>query len=124
MAGDGEVTVDFLKQRIAKFVKDRDWDSYHHPKELAISISIEAAELLEIFQWIEKRPKEEIKENKELMAAIKDELADIINYCIGLANQLEIDLSESVLSKIEKNESRYPVPMVKGKPREKIKPVS
>ncbi|GAF82678.1 unnamed protein product, partial [marine sediment metagenome] len=87
MAGDRDITVDFLKQRIARFVRDRDWDVYHHPKELAISISIEAAELLEIFQWIEKQSKEEIKENKKLMSAIRDELADIVNYCMGLANQ-------------------------------------
>ncbi|MBN2518776.1 MAG: nucleotide pyrophosphohydrolase [Candidatus Altiarchaeota archaeon] len=120
MVSDKETTVQFLKQRVERFVRERDWDVYHHPKELAISIAIEAAELLEIFQWIEKQPKEDIKRDEKVMSQIKDELADVINYCIGLANQLGIDISDSVVSKIEKNETRYPVARVRGKAREKV----
>ena len=96
-----------LKEEIARFVDERNWNKYHHPKELAISISIEAAELLEIFQWDEKIDIQEIRDDREAMSRIKGELADVVMYILSLANQLDIDLSEAVLEKLEKNRLKY-----------------
>ncbi len=93
------------KREIIKFAKDRDWDQFHTPENLAKSISIEAGELLECFQWNSKFDKEEVA----------DELADVVNYCILLGNKLNIDLEEIVLSKIKKNELKYPIDKSKGK---------
>lgn len=115
MKSDRDTTIQELKDRVEAFVQARDWDVYHHPKELAISICIEAAELLEIFQWVEKEPTARLKENKEAMQRISEELADVIDYCIGLANRLDIDISQAVLDKMESNERRYPADKVKGK---------
>lgn len=97
------------------FVDAREWDQYHHPKELAISISLEAAELLEHFQWKEKDTVEAIMSNAELMDSLKNELADLIIYSLTFANKLGIDVSEAVRSKIEENTRKYPAELVKGK---------
>lgn len=114
MVSDSDTTIQFFKDRIAKFVKERDWEKYHHPKEVAISISIEAAELLELFQWIEKEHIVKIKKNEKAMKEIKEELADIMDYCLALANQLDIDVSQALYDKIRKNEEKYPVEKIRG----------
>ena len=92
-------------ERIHKFTQDRDWDQFHHPENLAKSISIEAAELLECFQWSSDYDHERVV----------DELADILNYCILMADKLDVDIEEIILNKIEKNEIKYPVDKAKGK---------
>jgi len=92
------------KEVIVKFALDRDWDQFHTPENLAKSISIEAAELLECFQWDNNYKKEEVI----------DELADVVNYCVLLANKLDVDLEKIVLDKIAKNELKYPVNKAKG----------
>ena len=87
-----------------KFRDDRNWKQFHTPKDLALSISLEAAELLEVFQWsgadtfcLEKKDK------------IKEELADVLNYCILMADALDLDMDEIVQEKIRINEKKYPV---------------
>ena len=90
---------------IRKFNEERDWDQFHTPVHLAKSIVIEAAELLECFQWSnEEFDKEHACE----------ELADVVNYCIVLADKLNVDLEEIVLSKLQKNIENYPVEKAKG----------
>jgi NTP pyrophosphatase (non-canonical NTP hydrolase) len=94
-----------LQAKIDKFNKDRDWDQFHSPANLAKSISIESGELLECFQWNEdKYDKEEVNE----------ELADVINYCLQLATVLHVDVKEIVEAKLEKNAKKYPVEKAKG----------
>jgi dCTP diphosphatase len=93
------------KNKVIKFTHDRDWDQFHSPENLAKSISIEAGELLECFQWNSEYKKEEVI----------DELADIVNYCILLSDKLNVDLEEIVLSKLKKNEEKYPIEKSKGK---------
>lgn len=93
------------KDKVIKFTHDRDWDQFHSPENLAKSISIEAAELLECFQWNNEYKKEDVV----------DELADIVNYCILLSDKLNVDLEEIVLNKLKKNEEKYPVEKAKGK---------
>lgn len=93
------------KKEIIDFVNDRDWDQFHSPSNLAKSISIEAGELLECFQWDD--------ENFDV-EAVCDELADITNYCIQLADKLNVDLEEIVLKKLSKTKEKYPVEKAKG----------
>ena len=95
--------------KILKFRDDRDWKQFHNPKDLAISISLEAAELLEVFQWSGADVSNEGKQDK-----IKEELADVVNYCVLMADACELDLDEIVQEKIKINERKYPVEKAKG----------
>ena len=92
-------------ERIRKFSDDRDWDQFHTPANLAKSISIEANELLECFQW------DETNFNKE---HVKEELADVLVYCRNMLDALDLDEDEIVNSKMDKNETKYPVEKAKG----------
>jgi dCTP diphosphatase len=103
---DNKTTVKGLKDIVEKFVHERKWEPYHSPKNLAASISIEAAELLEIFQW-EDLDTGDTKVNKRLMSDIKDEAADIMIYLLSLANSLQFDLSDAVAKKMESNRKRF-----------------
>ena len=96
--------------QILKFRDDRDWKQFHNPKDLAISISLEASELLEVFQW---SGADTSSNNK--IEEIKEELADVVNYCILMADACGLDLDEIVQAKIEKNNEKYPVEKSKGK---------
>ncbi|WP_371411798.1 nucleotide pyrophosphohydrolase [Bacillus toyonensis] len=98
-----------LTDKVIQFRDDRNWKQFHNPKDLTISLSLEASELLENFQW--KSSEEAINKNIE---NIKDELADVLIYSILLANDLELDIEEIVKNKIEKNESKYPVEKAYG----------
>ena len=91
-------------KRIAEFTKERDWDQFHSPENLAKSIAIESGELLECFQWSSEANDEELKE----------ELADVMNYCIQLAQKKGYDVCEIINSKIDKNEKKYPIDKSKG----------
>lgn len=96
--------------KILKFRDDRGWKQFHNPKDLAISISLEAAELLEVFQWSGADVSNEGKQDK-----IKEELADVVNYCVLMADACELDLDEIVQEKIKINERKYPVEKAKGR---------
>lgn len=89
---------------VLKFRDDRDWRQFHNPKDLAISISLEAAELLEVFQWSAEDVKCDHKMDK-----IKEELADVVNYCILMADACGLDLDEIVHAKVMRNNEKYPV---------------
>jgi len=91
--------------RINKFVSDRDWNQFHSPANLAKSISIESAELLECFQWDNENY------NKE---HVLEELADVINYCVQMADKLDVDLDEIVNRKLDQTEKKYPIEKAKG----------
>ena len=112
---DKNNTIQQLKEMIFEFDDERDWHQYHHPKELSISISLEANELLENFQWKEKQSIDSIKGDEVLMNELKDELADVMIYCLNFANQLDIDVSSAIQKKIEKNMEKYPIELAKGK---------
>lgn len=107
---DDATSVDALKARIEAFVAERDWHKFHQPKNLAMSIAIEAAELMEHFQWPQSEPLDAIKADAERMAEVRDELADVLAYALSLANALDIDIASAVESKMQRNEVRYPPP--------------
>ena len=94
-----------VKQRIDKFNKDRDWDQFHTPANLAKSISIEANELLECFQW---------SDTNYDIEAVKEELADVMNYCIQMSMVLGVDIVDIINSKMDKTEKKYPVDKSRG----------
>lgn len=89
---------------VLKFRDDRDWKQFHNPKDLAISISLEAAELLEVFQW---SAADVVCENK--LNKIREELADVVNYCILMADACGLDLDEIVHEKVQLNNEKYTV---------------
>ena len=95
-----------LQQALIDFRDERDWKQFHNPKDLALALSIEAAELNEIFLW--KQP-EEANQDK-----IKEELADVIAYALLLANTYDLDINQIVLDKIRKNAEKYPIDRAKG----------
>ena len=97
--------LDILKQRIDKFNKDRDWDQFHSPVNLAKSISIESAELLECFQWSNEEFDKE---------AVLEELADVMNYCIQMSLVLDVDVVDIINKKMDKTEIKYPISKSKG----------
>ncbi len=96
-------------EEVLKFRDDRNWKQFHNPKDLAISISLEAAELLEVFQW----SAEDVwcREKKE---KVKEELADVLNYCILMADICGLDLDEIILEKVKKNGEKYPIEKAYG----------
>ena len=94
--------------QVLKFRDDRNWRQFHNPKDLAISISLEAYELLEIFQW---SGSDTVCENKK--EKIKEELADVLNYCILMADICGLDMDEIIQEKIKRNEEKYPVEKAK-----------
>ena len=91
--------------RIKRFTEDRDWDQFHSPANLAKSISIEANELLECFQW---------SDSDYDLEHVKEELADVIVYCQNMRDKLGLDVDEIVMSKMSKNEAKYPIEKAKG----------
>ena len=93
-----------LQQKIIEFRDARNWKQFHTPKDLAISLSLEAGELLENFQW--KSSEEAVKTNLE---NIKDEIADVVIYALLLSHELGIDVEKAVIDKINKNEQKYPI---------------
>jgi NTP pyrophosphatase (non-canonical NTP hydrolase) len=101
-----------VMQRIRTFRDERDWMQFHDPKNLAVSIVIESAELLEHFQWKDKAQVEKhIAENRDSVA---DEIADVAMYLFELADNLGIDLKSAMLAKLEKNAAKYPVEKARG----------
>lgn len=91
-------------KQIKEFNKQRDWEKFHTPENLAKSISIEAAELLECFQWNNKFNEQEVY----------DELADVLTYCVQLAITLDVNIEDIILQKLEKTKKKYPVEKAKG----------
>ncbi len=110
---DAQTTLQELKEKMARFVRERDWEQYHTPKNLSMSIAIEAAELMEHFQWLTIEQSKNLP--PEALHDIGEELADIVIYSLSLANNLGLDLSETVLAKMEKNILKYPKDKVRGK---------
>jgi NTP pyrophosphatase (non-canonical NTP hydrolase) len=104
-----EIPIDELRDHVQRFISERNWDRYHTPKNLAMSIAIEAAELMENFQWLTDKQSFEILQDDEACAQVVDELADILIYCLSLANKIDINISTAILDKLSRNEERYPI---------------
>jgi len=112
---DSTTTVAELKQLMADFGARRDWRRFHAPKNLSMSLAIEAAELMEHFQWISAEESRRVAENPDRLAAVGDELADVLCYALAMTNELGLDLSTAIRRKIAKNELKYPVEEYRGR---------
>jgi len=103
-----------LLQRLIEFRRERDWEQFHSPKDLAISLSIEASELLEWFQW--KNDDEiALQLNSDKREALEDEVADVVAYLTYLCHDIGLDINKAVAAKIDKNAQKYPIDKVKGR---------
>ncbi|MHA1166735.1 MAG: nucleotide pyrophosphohydrolase [Candidatus Hodarchaeales archaeon] len=112
---DSNTTLDFLKNKAQEFVDEREWRKFHSPKNLVMSIAIEAAELMEVFQWLTVSESIESLQKEEILDKIREELADVMVYCISLANTTNIDITESILEKMRKNDLKYPAELFRGR---------
>lgn len=103
-----------LIKLIDAFIQERDWEQFHSPKNLAMALSVESSELLEIFQWMKEEDSLKLKENPAILSKVEDELADIFYYLLRLSSKAEVDLSEALIRKMKKNAEKYPASQVKG----------
>lgn len=110
-----DVTVKSLTDKVQKFCEDRDWDQFHNPKDLAIGISTEANELLDIFRFKSEEEMKAIIMDDKKKEQIEDELADTLFFILRFAQMNQIDLGEILERKIAKNNEKYPVEKIKGK---------
>jgi dCTP diphosphatase len=103
-----------LQKKVIEFRDARDWAQYHNPKDLAISLSLEAAELLEIFQWKDPQEVEATKGDPERRRRVKEELGDILVYALNMCHAFGFDPSDVILKKLEMNAKKYPIDKAKG----------
>ena len=101
-----------LREKLRAFADERDWNQFHTPKNLAMALMVEAAELLEHFQWL--TPDQSLNLPEKSLAEVKEELADVLLYLIRIADKLGVDLHEAALLKMEKNALKYPADIVRG----------
>lgn len=97
-----------LQNRVNQFIADRSWQKYHTPKNLAMSITIEAAELMELYQWISVETSVKRIEDEEFMKKVTGEIADILIYTLSFASVSGIDIKKAIIDKLDKNEFRFP----------------
>lgn len=111
---DSTTTVEDLRQLVREFVNERDWEKFHAPKNVSMAMAIEVAELMEHFQWLSVEESRQLPQDPARLAAVGEELADVLCYGIALANTLGIDISETMQQKMEKNRAKYPVERYRG----------
>lgn len=112
---DAQTTVAELIKLIDDFVAEREWERFHDPKNLSMSMAIEAAELMEHFQWLRSEELTSVLEHERKMAQIREELADIIAYVLSFASTMGIDLSSALEDKMKKNALKYPAEDFRGR---------
>ena len=114
---DTSTTVASLKDAMRRFVAERDWEQFHSPKNLAMALSAEAAELMEHFLWMENAESHAVARDPARREEVADEIADVLGVCLALGNALDLDLSDVFLHKMSKNVLKYPVEKARGKYR-------
>jgi dCTP diphosphatase len=110
-----DLSLTLIRDQLRQFVAERDWAQFHTPKNLASALSVEAAELLEPFQWLKTGGPEEL--SADTLTAIRHEMADVLNYLVMLADQLDVDLLAAAQEKIVLNALKYPAAQVQGDAR-------
>jgi NTP pyrophosphatase (non-canonical NTP hydrolase) len=114
IAMDGHTTIASLRQQVAKFRDERDWLKFHNPKDLSIALSIESAELQELFLWKDIMDARDVRGDREQFRRTREEVADVLIYLLSLSDILDLDLSEAVTEKLEQNAKKYPIAKSKG----------
>jgi NTP pyrophosphatase (non-canonical NTP hydrolase) len=114
---DRTTTISALRDAMRTFVRDRDWEQFHSPKNLAMALSAEAAELMEHFLWMENSESRQVVTDPVRMRQVSDEIADVLGVCLALCNALDLDLSDIFLDKMSRNVLKYPADKARGKYR-------
>jgi dCTP diphosphatase len=114
---DDVTTIGVLKDKVRAFVTERSWERFHTPKNLVMGLAVEAAELMEPFLWLRAEESVRMASDPQALSAVADEMADVACYLLSLALVLNIDLSQAILSKIDKNAIKYPADQYRGRYR-------
>ena len=112
---DNNETVAELRQVVDRFVQERNWTQFHNPKNLAMALAIEAAELMEHFQWLDLDESRAVAQDPARLAEVAEELADVVCYAVAMANELNLDISNAVRAKMIKNAQKYPAAEFRGR---------
>jgi dCTP diphosphatase len=112
---DQQTTIDQLRCAVRQFVDERNWRQFHAPKNLAMAVAIEAAELMEHFQWLTPDASRQVAADPDGRNAVGEEMADVLCYLLALADELELDLSAALEAKLAKNCQKYPVAEYRGR---------
>jgi NTP pyrophosphatase (non-canonical NTP hydrolase) len=112
---DDTTTLAELRQIVGDFVAERDWSQFHSPKNVSMALAIEAAELMEHFQWLTTEASRQLAEDPKKLAEIGEELADVVGYSLALANELGLDVSQAIRDKMVKNAQKYPADQYRGR---------
>lgn len=112
---EGDMKMKTLRDAVRSFVAERDWDQFHSPKNLSMALSIEAAELMEHFQWLTEE--QSLDPSTNVRAALEDEIGDVLIYLVRLADKLDIDPLDVAVRKLAKNKEKYPVEKARGNAR-------
>ncbi len=107
--------MDILKEKLRKFISDREWEQFHNPKNLILSLTSEVGELAEIFRWLTLEESETVMENPELAQQVREEIADVFNNLLMLAMKLKINLLDESVRKLSLTEEKYPISDWKGR---------
>lgn len=108
------LNIEEIKKQLTIFAEKREWNKFHSPKNLVMAAGVEMAEIIEIFQWITEEESFKIKDSADLKTQVSHEIADVFLYLIRLADILNIQLNQSLIDKININEKKYPLNLVKG----------
>jgi dCTP diphosphatase len=108
------MNIDEIQESLRHFAEERDWNRFHSPKNIAMALAVEAAELLENFQWLTEEESRRLAERPEDYRAVREEIADVQIYLLRLADLLGIDLDTAIRDKMSKNAEKYPVALAKG----------
>ncbi len=112
---DANTTLETLRQEIAAFIHERDWEQFHDPKNLSMAVATEAAELMEHFRWVRTEHSADLLRDEKSLAGIRDEVADTLAFLLSFANAAGIDLTQALRDKMLRNAKKYPVEQYKGR---------
>ena len=112
---DNRETVAELRQLVDRFVQERNWTQFHNPKNLSMALAIEAGELMEHFQWLDLDESRAVAQDSARLAAVAEELADVVCYALAMANELNLDVADSLRAKMIKNAEKYPAAEFRGR---------
>jgi NTP pyrophosphatase (non-canonical NTP hydrolase) len=112
---DSQTTIAQLRELVREFVAERDWRQFHTPKNLSMSLAIEAGELMEHFQWLTPKESRSLADDAVRLEAVADELSDVLCYALAMANELDLDVASSLERKMEKNRRKYPADEYRGR---------
>ena len=115
MPTDNDTTVAQLRREIADFIRERDWEQFHDPKNLSMAIATEAAELMEHFRWAKNDASRKMVHDPKILQAVSEELADILAFTLSFANAAGIDVTATLQAKMAKNAQKYPTDQYKGR---------